>query len=83
VSIIHGIASVLEVCLVCRPLAAQWDPNVKGLCGNQMASFAAIETSGILIDVAILLTPAILVLKLQTAFKKKIATILVFDAGAM
>jgi hypothetical protein len=48
-----------------------------------MASFAAIETSGMLIDVAILLTPAILVLKLQTAFKKKIATILVFDAGAM
>ncbi|KAF2826708.1 hypothetical protein CC86DRAFT_19852, partial [Ophiobolus disseminans] len=47
VCIAHGIALVIEVCLICRPLAAQWDNDIGGLCGNQMASFAAIEIIGL------------------------------------
>jgi hypothetical protein len=83
VSIIHGIASVLEVCLICRPLTAQWDPDAKGLCGNQMASFAVIEISGMIIDVAILVMPATIVPRMDMTLKRKIRVMIFLDVGAM
>jgi hypothetical protein len=74
---------VLEVCLICRPLASQWDPNVEGLCGNQIASFVAIETSGMLLDVAILDSLVVGLSHFQTSLRKKLVIVLLLDAGAM
>jgi hypothetical protein len=82
-SIIHGMASVLEVCLICRPLVAQWDPDVDGFCGNQMASFATIEISGLVLDAIILTSPISTVLALHIKLRQKVQVIIALDAGAM
>ena len=81
--IAHGIASVLEVCLICRPLAAQWDPYVGGLCENQTMSFAAIEISGMVLDVAILASPLWPLYNLRIQAAKKVPIVLGFEAGAV
>lgn len=79
----HGIASVLEVCLICRPLATQWDSNIKGLCGNQTASFIAVEVSGLVLDLAILVSPLPTVYSLMISRARKATIILLLDAGAL
>jgi uncharacterized membrane protein len=79
--ILHGIASVLEVCLICQPLAAQWDPNVKGLCGNQIVSFVVIEVAGLVLDLVILLTPLYMVLRSQMNRGTKLKAVMILDAG--
>jgi hypothetical protein len=79
----HGIVSVLEVCLICRPLAAQWDPNVGGACGNQIASFVTIEVLGLALDVAILVLPIRPLFKLTIPLKKKVVPLMIFSSGVM
>jgi len=81
--VIHGGASVLEICLICRPLAAQWDPNVGGACGNQIASFVAIEVIGMILDVAVLASPIPLVSSMKISKVRKLRLALILDAGAM
>ncbi|KAH6060522.1 hypothetical protein HBI67_136950 [Parastagonospora nodorum] len=79
--IFHGIASVLEICLICRPLAAQWDTHVRGVCGNQIVSFTVVEVSALALDLAILISPLSKLLRMQMTFIAKIKTIVLFDAG--
>jgi hypothetical protein len=69
--------------LICRPMAAQWDPDVEGLCGNQTASFIALEVSGMVLDLALLLTPSYIVAKLHTSRANKVRPIAIFNAGAL
>lgn len=82
VCVAHGIGSVLEVLLIFRPLAAQWDPNITGACGNQTASFMAIEILGLALDVIILGQPIPMLLRLHIN-KKKLGLFLMFEAGAL
>ncbi|KAF2029082.1 integral membrane protein [Setomelanomma holmii] len=79
----HGLGSVLEVCLICRPLAAQWDPNVTGVCGSQLASFAAIEISGLILDLVMLISPVPAVLRMRMNRLKQIKAIIMLDIGAI
>jgi hypothetical protein len=81
--IAHGIASVLEICLICRPIAAQWDANVIGLCGNQIASFTALEVSGMVLDLAILLAPLPYLIRSRAELAAKLAVIVLLDAGIL
>jgi hypothetical protein len=80
---VHGMVSILEVCLICRPLAAQWDPNVGGACGNQIASFVTIEVLGLALDVAILVLPIKVVFGLKMAPKRKLGLVMIFSSGVM
>ena len=82
-SICHGFTSVLEVCLICRPITAQWDPDVTGLCGNQTASFVTIEIIGLVLDLAILLSPLPTLLHSAMDCASKVRLIILLDAGAM
>jgi hypothetical protein len=79
----HGIVSILEICLICRPLAAQWDPNVGGACGNQIASFVTIEVLGLALDVAILVLPIRPLFGLNIPLKKKWVPLMTFSSGVM
>jgi hypothetical protein len=81
-SIIYPIISILEVLLICRPLAAQWDADA-GTCGNQKISFLAIEIAGLILDLPLFLIPAMAVSKLDILGRKKVAIILVFQIGSM
>jgi hypothetical protein len=78
--IVHGVASVLEVCLICRPIAAQWDPDVKGKCGNQIVS-VTIEVTGM--DIAILVSPLPRLLYLPIEKWRKLKFVFILDVGAV
>jgi len=81
--IAHGIASVLELCLICRPLSAQWNPLGEGVCGDQMASFTAIEVSGLVLDLAILVFPILILRQPVMRITQKCMVICVIDSGAL
>lgn len=76
-------ASVLQVFLMCTPLAATWDKNMAGTCGDQAASFMAFESLGLALDVAVLAVPAVYVMRLKASLQRRLAAIVVLDAGAM
>jgi hypothetical protein len=48
-----------------------------------MASFAVIEISGMIIDVAILVMPATIVPRMDMTLKRKIRVMIFLDVGAM
>jgi hypothetical protein len=81
--ILHGVASVLEVCLICRPIAAQWDPDVKGKCGNQIVSFVTIEVTGMALDIAILVSPLPGMRYLRVEKWEKLKIVFILDVGAV
>lgn len=76
-------ASIIQIFLICRPFAAQWDPRVLGACGDQVASFMALESAGVVLDLGIFLVPFIMIMGLEMRLETKIQAILVFNIGAM
>ncbi|KAK9434884.1 integral membrane protein [Metarhizium brunneum] len=76
-------ASVLQVFLMCTPLAATWDKNMAGTCGDQAASLMAFESLGLALDVAVLAVPAVYVMRMQAPLQRRLAAIVVLDAGAI
>jgi hypothetical protein len=81
-SIVYSIASILEVLLVCRPLAAQWNAAA-GTCGNQKISFLAIEGAGLILDLPLFLIPAKMIAELRITARKKMTLIFIFQMGSM
>ncbi|ROV89875.1 hypothetical protein VPNG_10248 [Cytospora leucostoma] len=78
------LASILQVYLICRPFAAQWDPRVMGTCGDQLLSFTVLESAGLILDIAILAWPvAVVVFRLKNTTAVKITLILILDMGAV
>ena len=55
----------------------------KGACGNQIASYVAIEGTAMLLDLAILGIPIVSVSRLHFGGMKKLSVIVALDAGAM
>lgn len=78
-----SLVGILEIFLVCRPFAAQWDPHVLGTCGDQILSFTILESAGLMLDLCTLLLPVLLVWGLQMQRRKRIPLILILDAGIM
>lgn len=76
-------ASAVQIFLICRPFAAQWDPRVLGSCGDQVASFMALESAGLVLDLGILLVPTVMIVGLRMRLEKKVQLILVFNLGAV
>lgn len=76
-------ASTIQIFLICRPFAAQWDPRVLGSCGDQIASFMAIESAGMLLDLGIMLVPTVNIIKLRVRMETKVQFILMFNIGAV
>ena len=78
----HTIASFLQIFLICHPFAAQWSLQVLGVCGDQVASFAVLESVGLLLDVSILMIPIVPISRLQMSARQKVYVMLVLEAGA-
>ncbi|KAF2661058.1 hypothetical protein K491DRAFT_754255 [Lophiostoma macrostomum CBS 122681] len=83
VTTLHGLASVLEIFLICRPFSAQWDVDATGACGNQEASFLVIEIIGLGLDLIMMIYPTISVLGLPISRKKKVMICMTLDAGCI
>ena len=80
-SILQTFAVFLEAFLICHPLSAGWDQSVGGTCGNQVASYLALEAIGLLIDVMILILPLGAIWQLQLKTGPKVKIISVFSLG--
>lgn len=81
-SCLHAMASVLEIFLICRPFAAQWDPRILGLCGDQVVSFVTLEVIGLLLDLGILLLPVHTIFYLNARQSQKWKAIFILDISA-
>ena len=56
-SILYGLVVFLEVFLICRPMAVDWNAYVDGTCGNQIVSYLILEVLGLLLDSTIVAAP--------------------------
>lgn len=69
---------------ICQPVAMNWDSNTPGgVCGNQLAGFAAVGILDLITDGALLLLPAPMVIRLQMRWQHKVALLAIFGAGAL
>lgn len=81
VCLFHGVASMLGMFLVCRPIAANWDPTVDGTCGNVLVSYVFMESVGLFLDVAILIVPPLFIFRLQIERRRMWRISVVFETG--
>ena len=81
VTALHGIAVVLESFLICRPIAAAWDNNLAGTCGDQIVSYVVLEILGLLIDLVIFVWPVWSLADLNASNKSKAKLALIFSSG--
>lgn len=82
-STLYGLVVFLELFLICRPMAVDWDASVKGTCGNQMLSYLVLEVLGLLLDLAILATPLAFIWNLPIKPGRKIHITIVFSVGVL
>ena len=83
VSILYGLVVLLEVFLICRPMAVDWNVHVDGTCGNQIVSYLVLEVLGLLLDSMVLIAPLPCIWRLQLPFKSKIQLSIVFSVGVL
>lgn len=81
VSIAWFVANVLQVFLICRPFASNWDISIIGICGNRPVAFTTIGATHMLIDIAIMLLPVHFICKLQMRTSAKLGICLIFLIG--
>ena len=82
-SILHGLAILFNVLLICRPLASAWNNSIEGSCGNQVLSFVLIESVGAFIDLAILAPPPLLICRMPMGWKTKLLYSSQLSVGAL
>lgn len=82
-SVAWFIANVLQVFLICRPFASNWDITMSGVCGNRPVAFTAIGATHMVIDVAITLLPVHFISKLQMKTSAKLGICLIFLIGLL
>lgn len=80
-SVTHGIASVVELFLICRPLSAQWDPSANGACGDQKTAYIVIEVCALALDLITILMPITAILRLILDVKRKCTLSALFSVG--
>ena len=81
ISLICGLAFILEEFVICRPLAYQWNKSIKGVCGDQTLSFLIPGVINLVLDLLIIALPMPVLWNLQMRTAKKIATSAVFGIG--
>ena len=83
ISVLYGLAIVLEIFLICRPLAAVWDSSITGTCGQELVSYLILEISGLFIDLGILIIPLRGVWSLELPWKRKVGIACIFAISAL
>ena len=82
-SILYGLVVFLEVFLICRPMAVDWNAHLDGLCGDQVVSYLTLEIFGLLLDFVIVVIPIPFILRLHMPCSKKVEVCLIFSIGAL
>lgn len=82
-AIIGHLAGTLILIFQCRPVQKSWQPQTKGKCMPNDATFYGLAAVTIFFDVIIFFLPIPLLLKLNINLKKKIALCCVFLLGLL
>lgn len=82
-SILYGLVVFLEVFLICRPMAVDWNTHINGTCGNQIISYLILEGFGLLFDLTIAGVSIPYMWRLPMARAKKIQIQTVFSISAL
>ena len=64
-SVLYGLVIILEIFLICRPMAVDWNASINGKCGNQIVSYVVLEILGLLLDFIIIMMPIPIIWSLQ------------------
>ena len=83
VSILYGVVVFLEIFLICRPMAVDWNASVDGTCGDQIVAYLVLQVFGLLLDFAILVVPIPFLWRLQMQWIKKISTSFQLSIGVL
>ncbi|KAI1310324.1 GPCR, PTH11-type [Xylaria venustula] len=67
--------------LICEPVQLNWDPSVRGHCGNQQAAFTSVSAVDILTDIYLLLLPMRPLYHLRVSTTQKIYLALIFSGA--
>jgi hypothetical protein len=76
-----GIGITVTLFLVCRPLRAYWDSNVKGTCLTIVTFTYFTNITNLITDVWIFLMPVPMIWYLQLQTRKKLLLSLIFCMG--
>ncbi|KAL9060209.1 MAG: hypothetical protein Q9162_000823 [Coniocarpon cinnabarinum] len=78
-----AIITILVGYLACNPLAYNWDPHIKGHCGNLVAAWTFIGVMDVVIDASIFVLPFPMLMKLKMRTGRKLAVSSVFFVAAI
>lgn len=82
-SILYGLVVLLEVFLICRPMAVDWNAAVAGSCADQIVSYLVLEILGLLLDSIILVVPIPCIWRLQMRRARKLSLSIIFSIGVL
>lgn len=82
-SILYGLVVFLEVFLICRPMAVDWNAYVDGTCGDQTVSYLILEVLGLLLDLSIVALPFPGIWKLVLSRAHKMSISIFFSIGVL
>ena len=74
------MVDLIGACM-CRPFALNWNPSLKGHCGNRIPAYIAIAATDILGDIMLLSLPMPMIWKLRISTANKIGLSVVFALG--
>ena len=82
-SILYGLVVFLEIFLICRPMAVDWNAYIGGTCGDQIVSYVVLEVLGLLIDFTIFVAPLLFIWKVRMPWAEKLRVSIIFSIGAL
>ena len=82
-SVVFALITILGNILICLPVNATWDVNVKATCGNQNAAWVVIGVLNICTDILVLCLPISTVWRLQIRKQRKILLSFIFGLGSL
>ena len=82
-SILYGLVLFLEIFLICRPMAVDWNVHIDGTCGDQVLSYLVLEVFGLVLDFTILIVPIPCIWRLNINLTRKMSIATMFSIGAL
>lgn len=82
-SVLYGLVIILEIFLICRPMAVDWNASINGKCGNQIVSYVVLEILGLLLDLIIIMIPIPIIWSLQMNRATKFGLSISFSIGIL
>ena len=76
------MAILIGTCM-CRPFALNWNPALKGHCGQRIPAYIAIAATDILGDIMLLSLPMPMIWNLHASLANKIGLSVVFALGSL